>query len=894
MAFGGGQTAAWSADTKGVTLKSAEIREKFLKFFEDKGCRRVASSSLVPDDPSLLLANAGMNQFKQYYLGKKTMEEIGACSCQKCLRTNDIDEIGKDGRHLSFFEMLGNFGFGGYTKRQACEWAFEFITSPDYLGLPLDKLYFTVFLDDDDAHDIWTSLGVAEDHISRLGEDDNFWAAGPTGPCGPCSEIYYDQGEEVGCGSPDCAPGCDCDRFLEFWNLVFTQYDRQEDGSMPELPHRNIDTGMGLERITAIMQGKSTNYDGDLMRGLIELGEKITGKTYGDDPKVDMSLRILADHSRAVTFMIGDGILPSNEGRGYVLRRLLRRAVYHARLLGVERPFLGDYIDVVTAEMGSAYPEIVESTDLIHRIVRSEEERFSATLRTGSAYLQEALDELADGAVLSGATAFKLHDTYGFPFDLTVEIAEACGHDVDREGFSVEMEAQRERARSQVKDVVWGTVDTVWVALADTFKNDDFVGYVQDSCETSIRALVADEVSVDEAVAGQKVDVLLPVTPFYGEKGGQVGDTGTIEGEGFKLQVLNTTFAEKVLTVHHCQVLSGTVHVGDACLASIDRLHRARVARNHTATHILHAALRQVLGTHVNQAGSLVAADRLRFDFTHFQSVTRAELDEVERIVNDRIMSSLPVVTRVMGIEEARASGATALFGEKYGDEVRVVDVEGFSRELCGGTHVSNSAEVGLFKIVSEGSVAANVRRIEAVTSFDALAYLNEQEHVLREAAEALKVPARDVAKRVAENMATIKAYEDQQRKAKASAAASQLDTVLAGVVDAGYPVAVARIDGLDAEGLRSMWDLVRDRLAAPGAVVLGTVSDSGSPLLLAAGTDEAVSAGFHAGNVIKSIASHIKGGGGGRPQMAQAGGKDASGMNDALDAARALFERRG
>ena len=875
-------------------MKSAEIREKFLQFFEDKGCRRVASSSLVPDDPSLLLANAGMNQFKQYYLGKKTMEEIGACSCQKCLRTNDIDEIGKDGRHLSFFEMLGNFGFGGYTKRQACEWAFEFITSPEYLGLPLDKLYFTVFLDDDDAHDIWTSLGVAEDHISRLGEDDNFWAAGPTGPCGPCSEIYYDQGEEVGCGSPDCAPGCDCDRFLEFWNLVFTQYDRQEDGSMPELPHRNIDTGMGLERITAIMQGKSTNYDGDLMQGLIKLGEKITGSSYGADPKVDMSLRILADHSRAVTFMIGDGILPSNEGRGYVLRRLLRRAVYHARMLGVERPFLGDYIDVVVAEMGSAYPEIVESNDLIHRIVRSEEERFSATLRTGSAYLQEALDELADGAVLSGATAFKLHDTYGFPFDLTLEIAEAAGHQVDRDAFSVEMEAQRERARAQVKDVVWGTFDTVWVALADTFKSDEFVGYTQDSCETTVRALVLDEASVDEATAGQKVDVLLPQTPFYGEKGGQVGDTGTIEGEGFKLRVLNTTFAEKVLTVHHCQVLSGTVRVGDACLASIDQLHRARVARNHTATHILHAALRQVLGSHVNQAGSLVEADRLRFDFTHFQSVTRAELDEIERIVNDRIMSSLPVVTRVMSIDEARASGATALFGEKYGDEVRVVDVEGFSRELCGGTHVANSAEVGLFKIVSEGSVAANVRRIEGVTSFDALAYLNDQERVLREAAETLKVPARDVAKRAAENLAAIKAYEDQQRKAKASAAASQLDGVLAGVIDAGYPVAVARIDGLDAEGLRSMWDLVRDRLSAPGAVVLGTVTESGSPLLLAAATDEAVAGGFHAGNVIKSIASAIKGGGGGRPQMAQAGGKDASGLDDALAAARALFVREG
>ncbi len=871
-------------------LKSAEIRELFLKFFEGKGCRRVASSSLVPDDPSLLLANAGMNQFKQYYLGKKTMEEIGACSCQKCLRTNDIDAIGKDGRHLSFFEMLGNFGFGGYTKRQACEWALEFIISPEYLGLPLEKLYFTIFTTDDDAYDIWRSLGVPEDHISRLGEDDNFWAAGPTGPCGPCSEIYYDQGPEVGCGNPDCKPGCDCDRFLEFWNLVFTQYDRQEDGSMPELPHRNIDTGMGLERITAIMQGKSANYDGDLMRGLVTVGERLTGASYGGDDKTDMSLRILADHARAVTFMIGDGILPSNEGRGYVLRRLLRRAVYHARMLGVEGAFMGAYVDEVVREMGSAYPEVVENADLIHRIVRSEEERFSTTLRTGSTYLQEALAGLAEGEILDGKTAFMLHDTYGFPFDLTVEIAEAAGHEVDREGFSVEMEAQRERARSQVKDVAWGKFDTVWVALADKFKGDEFCGYGELSCDTSVRALVVGDSSVDEAAAGDKVDVLLPRTPFYSEKGGQVGDTGTIEGDGFKLQVLDTTFAEKVLTVHHCQVLRGTVRVGDGCCASVDALRRARIARNHTATHILHTALRQVLGTHVNQAGSLVEPNRLRFDFTHFQATAPSELEEVERIVNAKVMAALPVSTRTMGIDEARASGAMALFGEKYGAEVRVVDVEGFSRELCGGTHVANSAEIGLFKITSEGSVAANVRRIEAVTSFDALAFLDAEEKVLHEAAEALKVAPRDVARRVADNIAVIKAYEDAQKKAKAASTASQVDAVLDHVLDAGYPVAVARIDGLDAEGLRNAWDLVRDRLPAPGACVLGTVTEAGSPLLMAAGTDEAVAAGFNAGTVIKSVSGAIKGGGGGRPQMAQAGGKDASGVDAALAKARELL----
>ena len=871
-------------------MKSAEIRELFLSFFEEKGCRRVQSSSLIPDDPSLLLSNAGMNQFKQYYLGKKTMAEIGACSCQKCLRTNDIDNIGKDGRHLSFFEMLGNFGFGGYTKRQACEWAFEFITSPKYLGLPLDKLYFTIFTDDDDAHDIWRSLGVPEEHISRLGEDDNFWAAGPTGPCGPCSEIYYDQGPEVGCGSPDCAPGCDCDRYLEFWNLVFTQYDRQEDGSMPELPHRNIDTGMGLERITAIMQGKSANYDGDLMHGLIELGERLTGKKYGEDPKSDMSLRILADHSRAVTFMIGDGILPSNEGRGYVLRRLLRRAVYHARMLGVEGTFMANYIDEVIAAMGSAYPEIVQNSELIHRIVKSEEERFSSTLRTGQSYLDEVLADLEAGAQVPGAIAFKLHDTYGFPIDLTVEIAEAAGHTVDLEGFKVEMDAQRQRARSQVKDVVWGKFDTVWVALADKFKSDEFVGYTEDSCETVVRALVADEKSVESASAGDKVDVLLERTPFYAEKGGQCGDAGFIEADGFKLQVLGTTYAEKVLTVHHCQVLSGTVNAGDECTAAIDTMARARISRNHTATHILHAALRQVLGTHVNQAGSLVEPSRLRFDFTHFQAVSAAELAEVERIANEKIMAALPVTTRVMSIDEARASGATALFGEKYGSEVRVVDVAGFSRELCGGTHVANSAECGLVKIVSEGSVAANVRRIEAVTSFDALAFLNEQQASLKAAADLLKVAPGEVVKRIEDNLATIKQFEDAEKKAKAASVAAMVDEALAGVIDAGYPVCVARFDGLDAEGLRSEWDLVRGKLSAPGACVFASVNESGAPILLAAGSDEAVEAGFNAGKVIKTISHAIKGGGGGRPQMAQAGGKDAAGIDEALKLARELF----
>ena len=520
-----------SADYPSMT--TAEIRSKFLNFFEERGLKLYPSSSLVPDDPSLLLANAGMNQFKEYYQGKKTMKEIGAISCQKCVRTNDIDCIGEDGRHLSFFEMLGDFSFGGVSKQQACAWAFELITKE--FKLPLDRLYFTVFTEDDETHDVWRSLGVAEDHISRLGEDDNFWAAGPTGPCGPCSEIYFDMGEEVGCGSPDCKPGCDCDRFLEFWNLVFTQYDRQEDGSMPELPHRNLDTGMGLERMAAIMQHKTANYDGDLMQHLIKLGEKISGKTYDADDYsgASRSLRIIADHSRAVDFMISDGILPGNEGREYVLRRLLRRAVFHGRLLGIEGAFLTKFIDEVNAQMGEAYPELLKNVALVKGIVASEEERFSTTLDNGRVYLDEALAALAEGAVLSGDVAFKLHDTFGFPIDLTVEIAGTAGHDVDMDGFTACMEDQKARARANAKGDAWGSFNDVWVELSDKVAATEFDGYDNDVIEgAKVVAIVRNGESVESAAAGEDVEVVLDRTPFYAEMGGQQGDAGKLSAEG--------------------------------------------------------------------------------------------------------------------------------------------------------------------------------------------------------------------------------------------------------------------------------------------------------------------------------------------------------------------------
>ncbi len=877
------------------TMTTAEIRSKFLSFFEERGLKLYPSSSLVPDDPSLLLANAGMNQFKEYYQGKKTMKEIGACSCQKCVRTNDIDCIGEDGRHLSFFEMLGNFSFGGVSKQQACEWAFELITKE--FKLPIDRLYFTVFTEDDETSSIWEGLGVAPDHISRLGEDDNFWAAGPTGPCGPCSEIYYDQGEEVGCGSPDCAPGCDCDRFLEFWNLVFTQYDRQEDGSMPELPHRNLDTGMGLERMAAIMQHKSANYDGDLMQSLIALGEKISGKTYvsEDYSGASRSLRIIADHARAVDFMITDGVLPGNEGREYVLRRLLRRAVFHGRLLGIEGPFLGKFIDEVNRLMGEAYPDLLAKVALVKGIVDAEEERFSGTLDTGRTYLDEALAGLDEGAVLPGDVAFKLHDTYGFPIDLTVEIAQAAGHDVDMDAFHACMTEQKERARAAAKGDAWGSFNDVWVELSDKLAATEFVGYEENVASAKVVAIVANGESVDSVAAGTEAEVVLDRTPFYAEMGGQVGDTGTLKSASAELEVTDTK-GHNGIFAHVAKVSEGELHVGDDVNAAIDAHRRELTRRNHTATHLLDAALKQVLGEHVSQAGSLCSDERLRFDFTHFEALTAEQLHEVEDLVNVEIFAAKPVVTKVCGIEEAKASGAIALFGEKYGEVVRVVscgdeDVP-FSRELCGGTHARNTAELGLFKIVSESSTGSNVRRIEAVTSLGALAWLDERVEALDEVSAELKCRPEDAAGRIADMKANTKELEQKLKAALLGGSSDKIQAAMDGAIDLGsYKAVVARMDGLEAGELREAWDAIRDKVGGTDvACVLATATPEGKVALLAAGTDGAVKAGFGSGDIIKKIAEFVGGRGGGRPNMAQAGGKDASGIDAALAAAREML----
>ena len=874
------------------TMTTAEIRSTFLSFFEERGLKLYPSSSLVPDDPSLLLANAGMNQFKEFYQGKKTMKEIGACSCQKCVRTNDIDCIGEDGRHLSFFEMLGDFSFGGVSKQQACAWAFELIT--EKFKLPVDRLYFTVFTDDDETYDVWRSLGVAEDHISRLGEDDNFWAAGPTGPCGPCSEIYYDQGPEVGCGKPDCKPGCDCDRFLEFWNLVFTQFDRQEDGSMPELPHRNLDTGMGLERMAAILQHKSANYDGDLMQSLIALGEKISGKSYvaDDYSGASRSLRIIADHARAVDFMISDGILPGNEGREYVLRRLLRRAVFHGRLLGIEDAFLTTFIDEVNRLMGEAYPELLKNVALVKGIVSAEEERFSQTLDNGRSYLDAAIAGLAEGTELPGEVAFKLHDTYGFPIDLTVEIAEAAGHEVDMAAFDACMTEQKERARAAANRDAWGDFNNVWTALSDKLPATDFRGYDEESCEAKVLAIVSEGSEVASAAEGSEVEVVLDATPFYAEMGGQCGDTGAISCDGATLRVTDTK-GKGSLYAHACVVEQGTLEVGATVTATIDHGRRELIRRNHTATHLLDAALKQVLGEHVSQAGSLVEPGRLRFDFTHFEAMTADELERVEGLVNAEIFAAEPIVTRVMSLEDARATGAVALFGEKYGDVVRVVSTgesdAPFSRELCGGTHARNTADLGFFKIVSESSVGSNARRIEAVTSAGAIEYVDERLAQMSEVAAQLKCRPADVTERVA---SLLRELRDTQKKLEAATTGAGSDKVAAAFKSAvdhnGYKLVVARLDGLAGKDMRSAWDGIRDAAnGEPVACVIASATPDGKVALLAGATDAAVASGFAAGNVVKAIAGMVGGRGGGRPNMAQAGGSDVSGIDAALEAAK-------
>jgi len=870
-------------------VNSAEIRESFLTFFETKGCRRLPSSSLIPEDPSLLLTSAGMVQFKPVFLGVKDLGFTRATTVQKCVRTTDIDIIGTTGRHHSFFEMLGNFSFGDYFKREAIRWAWEY--SVDVLALDESRIWASIYEDDDESEALWLEESrVPLERIVRMGAKDNFWSAGPTGPCGPCSELYYDQGPEVGCGSGECAPGCDCDRYLEYWNLVFMQYDRAEDGTLTPLPKQNIDTGMGLERIAAILQGVHSNFETDELRALMALAEEITGATYGAGEKSDTSLRILADHARAVVFMIADGILPSNEGRGYVLRRLLRRAVRHGRLLGVEDPFLNRLVDLVIETMGPVYREVESHRDLISGIVSSEEERFGATLRTGLSFLETELAALAEAGAptLDGRIAFALHDTYGFPFELTAEIVAEKGFGVDEASFAEEMQAQRARARAAVKDESWSAYGGAFATVAKASGPTEFVGYEHDETDAIVLALVVAGEFVDEAGPGTRVDVVLDRTSFYGEQGGQVGDSGTIDDAAdLRIAVADTKIPEGGVYAHHGTVEAGTIRVGQTVTARIDVLRRERIRRNHTATHLLHWALRLVLGEHATQAGSRVSPDRLRFDFTHFEGLTREQVDKIERLVNAKVFENHPVRAYETSLATARESGVTALFGEKYTDFVRVLEVGNFSKELCGGTHISRTSEIGFLKVVSEGSVGANLRRIEAVTSFDAYELIRTEEDELMGAADALKVPPRDVAERTAALVKHAKELEVGAERLKDAVSDDAVGELMDARFDAaGYGVVVARIPEARAGGLRGVWDILRAR-GADAVVLVTTDIESGKPIYIAAGNDAAVAAGFDAGGVVRALAPAVGGRGGGKPAMAQGGGEDASGIDSALAIAR-------
>ncbi len=870
-------------------MQSADIRESFLSFFESKGAKRLPSSSLIPDDPSLLLTSAGMVQFKPVFLGARDIGVTRATTCQKCARTTDIDIIGTTGRHHSFFEMLGNFSFGDYFKSEACAWAYEYSTS--VLGMDPERLWFSIYEDDDEAEVIWRDeVGVRADRIVRMGAKDNFWSAGPTGPCGPCSELYYDQGPEVGCGLDSCAPGCDCDRYVEYWNLVFMQYDRAEDGTLTPLPKKNIDTGMGLERVAAIMQGVHTNFETDDLRVLVSVAEDITGASLGSSAKTDVSLRILADHARAVAFLIADGVLPSNEGRGYVLRRLLRRAIRHGRLLGVETAFMMRLIDTVIERWGAPYPELIEHADLIRGIVAAEEERFGTTLRQGLAFLETAIERTRSegGIVLDGNEAFTLHDTYGFPYELTSEIAAEAGLEVDADTFAAAMEAQRERGRAAVKDDSWSTIGSAFDAVART-GTSEFLGYARDEAESTIVGIIVGGEPVDRVEAGADAEIVLAATPFYAEQGGQVGDTGTIGAGEALFAVKDTHFPVPGVIAHAGTVESGALSVGDTVTASIDVMRRERIRRNHTATHILHWALRRILGDHVRQSGSYVAPERLRFDFTHFEAVSAEQLQRIEEMANHKVMENHPVRNYETSLATAREMGVTALFGEKYGEIVRVLEVGNFSKELCGGTHVARSSEIGFIKIVSEGSVGANLRRIEALTSFDALAYLDRVEAELVESAAALKVARFEVADRAA---ALVKRAKDLESAAsRARSAASGFDPSAVATFDLGYQLAIGRVPSMSSQELRQAADAVRARAGEASGVVLASADpETGAPLLIASGTASAVSKGFDAGAIIRAIAPHIKGGGGGRAEMAQAGGKDAGGIDAALAEARRVL----
>jgi len=863
-----------------------ELRESFLNFFKRQDHTIKPSWPLVPpDDPTLLFTSAGMVQFKNEFLGTIPLKFTRAATCQKCFRTSDIDNVGKTSRHHTFFEMLGNFSFGDYFKEESIAWGWEYITKD--LGLPKDRLWITIFMDDDESFEIWKKI-VSANRIRRMGEDDNFWKMGPTGPCGPCSEIFFDYGEGIGCGKPECEVGCDCDRYLEIWNHVFTQFDRQEDGTFQPLPKKNIDTGMGLERIASVMQGKQSNFDSDLFRPIIEYAASLTGV----DPKDAVAqYRIIADHIRAITFLISDGVLPSNEGRGYVERRILRRAVQRGRELKMTEPFLYRIVGSVVDIYKDAYPELEGKREHISEVVKTEEERFIQTLTQGLALLDDIVEGLRKSGrrQISGQELFRLYDTYGFPVELTEEMALTQGLELDRAGFEEEMQKQRERARAAFTGYEAAEEKEAYAELAQELPSTQFLGYVQLHTDAKVLAILSDGEPVESAAGDTEIEVVLDATPFYAESGGQVGDKGILEAEGLEAHVLDAKEPVSGLTVHRVRLEEGELRVGQEVTASVSENRRRDTAAHHSATHLLQSALKEVLGEHVYQAGSLVTPGRFRFDYPHFAAPDKRQIRRIEALVNQRIRENIPVEAEVVPFEEAKKQGAIALFGEKYGDEVRMVKMGDVSLELCGGTHVRATGDIGLCLISSESSVAAGVRRIEAVCGSAAYERIRDNEDILEDASAALNVVKEDIPARIRQLFEERKKLETELARAKSAATATKADDMLARVVEVdGVKVLALRLDDCDAAHLRNTADSLKGKLKS-GVIVLGGVSN-GKVLLIASVTKD-LTKKVHAGNLVKEVAKLVGGGGGGRPDMAQAGGQNASELPRALEAVPGTVE---
>ena len=862
-----------------------ELREKYLSFFESKGHLRLPSFSLVPQgDKSLLLINAGMAPLKKYFTGELTPPRTRVTTCQKCIRTPDIERVGITARHGTFFEMLGNFSFGDYFKHEATAWAWEFCTK--VLEMPADKIYISVYQDDDEAYDIWTKeLGVSPDHMVRLGKEDNFWEHG-AGPCGPCSELYFDRGEKYGCGSPTCGVGCDCDRYVEFWNLVFTQFDNDGNNNYTRLKSCNIDTGMGLERLACIMQGVDNLFEVDTVQNIMKHIMQIAGVKYHEDEKKDVSLRVITDHIRSTTFMIGDGVMPSNEGRGYVLRRLLRRAARHGRLLGIDGTFLYKVCETVIKENETAYPNLVEKHDLIVKVIKAEEESFNKTIDTGLNLLENIIAQ-SDSKVLSGADAFKLQDTFGFPIDLTKELLEERGMSVDIDEYDRLYAQSRAAARAARKDAgaqAWKDSNVSFKDVGAT----EFVGYTDYSCDAEIKAIVTNGERDEFATADSEVVVVLDKTPFYGESGGQAGDTGVIKTDNATLEVTATGKTPDGVVLHIARFISGdSIALGDKVHAQIDVEKREATRRNHTAAHLLQAALRKHLGSHVEQAGQLVNSEEMRFDFTHFSALSGDELKAIEREVNEVILKGIPVETREMPIEEAKKLGAMALFGEKYGDVVRVVSAGDFSVELCGGTHADNTAKLGLFKIVSESSVAAGIRRITAVTGFGVLKHIENDERIMQSAAAAMKLGnVAELDKRAATLAAEVKAKDRELAELHSEISALKAGSLMDSARQVGgVRLITAEVEVSNPGELRSMCDTARDNGADIVAVFAGVNKEKGTLNFACACGADAIKLGAHAGNIVRETAKIAGGSGGGKPDSAMAGAKDASKADEALAA---------